>query len=209
MSFPRTRPTATGAREDANVATEELDVDSLPPAMPEHVGQKIATIAELFAKTERRVGRHQVAIERITDAVGRPATAYGLALAVAAWTLVNALAPRLGFRGVDPPPFVWLQFGACVAALLISVAILTTQNRVAKLAAQRAQLDLQVNLIAEEKVAKLIALVEELRRDLPSVRNRKDSLAEAMTEAVDLDAVADGLETIQEGGTPSVVVGRR
>ena len=72
----------------------------------------------------------------------------------------------------------------------MTVTILTTQNRVATLAQQRAQLDLQVNLIAEQKIAKVIALIEELRRDLPSVKDRKDSLAEAMTEAVDLDAVA-------------------
>jgi uncharacterized membrane protein len=78
----------------------------------------------------------------------------------------------------------------------MTVAILTTQNRVAKLAQQRAQLDLQVNLIAEEKIAKLVALIEELRRDLPSVKDRKDSLAEAMTEAVDLHAVAGELSSM-------------
>jgi uncharacterized membrane protein len=114
----------------------------------------------------------------------------------------NALAPRLGLRPLDPPPYPWLQCVTCIAALLMTVAILTTQNRVAKLAQQRAQLDLQVNLIAEEKIAKLVALIEELRRDLPSVKNRKDSLAEAMTEAVDLHAVAGELGPIQEGGTP-------
>jgi hypothetical protein len=56
----------------------------------------------------------------------------------------------------------------------------------AKLAQQRAHLDLQVNLIAKEKVAKLIALVEELRRDLPSVKVRKGTLADAMTDRVDV-----------------------
>lgn len=158
--------------------------------MPEHVGQKIQTIAELFAKADRRVGRHQLAIERVTDAIGRPATAYALASVVVAWMLANGLAQHLGVRPLDPPPFTGLQVATCVAALLMTVTILTTQNRVAKLAQQRAKLDLQVNLIAEEKIAKVVALLEELRRDLPSVRDRKDSLAEAMTEAVDLHAVA-------------------
>jgi uncharacterized membrane protein len=84
----------------------------------------------------------------------------------------------------------------------MTVTILTSQNRVAKLAQQRAHLDLQVNLIAEEKIAKLIALVEELRRDLPSVKDRRDILADAMTEAVDVHAVADELEAIQTGDKP-------
>lgn len=168
-------------------------------AMPDHVGHNIQMIAALFAKAERRVGRHQLAIERMTDVFGRPITTYVLALAVLGWILANAMAPHFGIQSLDPPPFPWLQGAACIAALLMTVTILTTQNRVAKLAQQRAHLDLQVNLIAEEKIAKLIALVEELRRDLPSVKNRKDSLADAMTEAVDVHAVADELEAIQVG----------
>ena len=179
-----------------------------PVQVPEHVGQKIQSISELFAKAESRVGRHQLAIERVTDAVGRPATAYILAFAIVAWLILNALAPRLGVVAYDPPPFPWLQLAASVSALLMTVTILTTQNRVATLAQQRAQLDLQVNLIAEQKIAKVIALIEELRRDLPSVKDRRDSLADAMTEAVDLDAVAGELETIQEGKTRSGLTAR-
>jgi uncharacterized membrane protein len=171
--------------------------------MPEHVGHKIQTITDLFAEAERRAGKHQLAIERTIDIVGRPATAYVLACLFAGWMLANTLGPRLGFRPVDPPPFSWLQCVTCIAALLMTVAILVTQNRGAKLAQQRSQLDLQVNLIAEEKIAKLIALIEELRRDLPSVKNRKDSLADAMTEAVDLHAVANELQAIQEGEQPA------
>ncbi len=170
--------------------------------MPEHVGHNIQMIAALFANTERRVGRHQLAIEWVTDIFGRPASTYALALVVVGWILVNTMGPRLGYRTLDPPPFAWLQGAACIAALLMTMTILTTQSRVAKLAQQRAHLDLQVNLIAEEKIAKLIALVEELRRDLPSVRDRRDSLADAMTEAVDVHAVANELEAIQVGDEP-------
>ena len=159
-------------------------------SLPEHVGHNIQTTTALFAKVEQQVGRHQLAIERITDAFGRPVTTYALAIAIVAWILANLLAKRFGFRSLDPPPFIWLQGTACIAALLIAVTILTTQNRNARLTQQRAHLDLQVNLIAEEKIAKLIALIEELRRDLPSVIDRKDSLADAMTEAVDVHAVA-------------------
>jgi len=168
-----------------------------PVVMPEHVGQKIQTIAELFAKVERRAGRHQHAIEWVTDFVGRPIAAYVLGSVVAAWMFANAIGARLGWRPLDPPPFESLQCVTCVASLLMALAILTTQNRAAKLAQQRAQLDLQVNLIAEEKIAKIVALLEELRRDIPTVKDRRDSLAEAMTEAVDLHAVADELESFK------------
>jgi uncharacterized membrane protein len=169
-----------------------------PPAVPAHVGQQIQTTAALFAKAEAAVTRHQFAIERATDVFGRPTTTYVLGIAIAGWMLCNGIAPSLGLRPIDPPPFAWLQCIVCIAALLMTVAILTTQNRVAKLVQRRGQLDLQVNLIAEEKIAKLVALMEELRRDLPTVKNRRDALAEAMTEAVDVHAVASELEAIDD-----------
>jgi uncharacterized membrane protein len=172
------------------------------PPIPEHVGHKVHKVSALFAEAEGRVGRHQLAIERVTSVLGRPATAYSLAVVILGWLLANGLAPRVGVRALDPPPFSYLQVAVSIAALLTTVIIVTAQNRVDKLAQQRAHLDLQVNLIAEEKIAKLIALIEELRHDIPSVKNRRDSLAEAMTEAVDLHAVAGGLAPDPEDGTP-------
>jgi len=180
--------------------THEFSLDEA--VMPEHVGHNIQMIATLFANAERRVGRHQLAIERVTNVFGSPAATYALVIAVAGWIVANVVAPHFGYQSVDPAPFFWLQGAACVAALLMTITILTTQSRLAKLAQQRAHLDLQVNLIAEEKIAKLIALVEELRRDLPSVRDRRDSLADAMTEAVDVNAVANELEAIHSGDEP-------
>jgi uncharacterized membrane protein len=200
---------STPFRRDGGAPVRQDELPHDDPAMPEHVGHNIQTIAELFAQAERRVGRHQLAIERVTDVVGRPATTYILLVAFVAWTVGNGLAGRLGMRPFDPPPFPWLQSVTCIAALLMTVTILTTQNRAAKLARHRAYLDLQVNLIAEGKIAKLVGLLEELRRDLPSVENRTDAVAEAMTEAVDLHAVAKELDAIQGTADLPVSVGAR
>jgi uncharacterized membrane protein len=63
---------------------------------------------------------------------------------------------------------------------------------------EHAQLDLHINLLAEQKVAKIVSLLEELRRDMPNVSNREDAVAEAMTHAVDPRVVANALkETIE------------
>jgi hypothetical protein len=60
---------------------------------------------------------------------------------------------------------------------------------------ERDNLALQLNLITEKKIAKLISLVEELRTDLPNVKNRNDEEAETMKQAIDPQAI---LETIQK-----------
>ena len=76
----------------------------------------------------------------------------------------------------------------------MTAGVLIRQNRQEKLAEQRAQLALQLNLLSEQKVAKLIALIEELRKDLPNVKNRYDPEAEMMKEAADPHAVMEALE---------------
>jgi uncharacterized membrane protein len=81
----------------------------------------------------------------------------------------------------------------------MATTVLATQNRQQRSAGERALLDLQVNLLAEQKVAKLISLLEELRRDMPDVKNRTDPLAEAMTQSVDPHAVVTALqESLEE-----------
>jgi uncharacterized membrane protein len=76
----------------------------------------------------------------------------------------------------------------------MTTLVLITANRQTRNAEERSHLDLQVNLLAEHKVAKLIALVEELRRDLPMVRDRIDREADSMQEAVDPAAMLAALE---------------
>lgn len=164
----------------------------------EHVAQNIETIAHLHAEAEHRVGRHQRAVEKVTGLLARPQTLYAFATGVVLWVVGNLAAPSLGFARLDAPPFFWLQGLISLGALFMTTMVLTTQKRQARRVAQRDHLDLQVNLIAEQKIAKVISLLEELRRDLPSVRDRLDPVAEAMTEAVDTNAMVSVLEQTVE-----------
>ncbi len=159
-----------------------------------HVHQNVENIGVLVSRAERDITRHQRAIERFTRLLGRPRTLYVVVGLVVAWIAFNLEAPRLGIARLDDPPFSWLQGVVSLGALLMTIMVLTSQNRQLQVAQQRAHLDLQVNLLAEQKVAKVIALLEELRRDLPNVVNRRDSVAEKMQEPVDPAAMASAIE---------------
>jgi uncharacterized membrane protein len=139
--------------------------------------------------------RHQRAVEVFTATLGRPRTLYAILLIVVAWASLNLTLQH----PFDPPPFFWLQGAVGLAAMLTATLILITQNRQTQEAEQRSQLDLQVNLVAEQKITKVIALIEELRRDLPTVRDRVDVKADAMTQAVDATAVLAALEETIDG----------
>jgi uncharacterized membrane protein len=158
--------------------------------LSEHVAHTVHTVASLRSQAQRRVSRHQRAVELLTATLGRPRTLYAILLVVVTWACVNVSLKH----APDPPPFFWLQGAVGLAAMLTATLILITQNRQTQEAEQRSQLDLQVNLVAEQKITKVIELLEELRRDLPAVRNRVDPKAEAMSQAVDATAVLAALE---------------
>jgi uncharacterized membrane protein len=97
--------------------------------------------------------------------------------------------------GVSPwdPTFVILAMVASVEAIFLSTFILITQNRMAASADRRAELDVQISLLAEAEITKLVELVSEIARrmDLPAAE--QDELEE-MKQQVAPEAVLDAIE---------------
>ena len=165
--------------------------------------QEVESVASISARAEQRLGRHQRMMEVLTTQLGRPRTVYMTLSIVVGWVAFNLVTPKLfGWPRIDPPPFFWLQGMVALSALLMTTLVLITANRQTRNAEERSHLDLQVNLLAERKVAKLIALVEELRRDLPMVRDRIDREADSMQKAVDPEAMLAALEKASETEPP-------
>ncbi len=72
------------------------------------------------------------------------------------WIGVNlGWTPRLAFD----PTLVLLARAASVEAIFLSTFVLITQNRMTQEAERRAELDLQISLLAEHEVTRLIHLV--------------------------------------------------
>jgi len=177
------------------VAHADASAES-PTSLSDHIDQNIQSVAALHERSRGALSESQRRMEQLGLFVGRPTYLIALASFVVLWVLANALGPRLGFSAWDPAPFAWLQGILTCIALLTSTVILIAQNRQAKVGQQRAHLDLQVNLLTEQKVTKLIHLLEELRKDLPMVRDRHDPQAASMQQPADADAVLAALEDV-------------
>ncbi|WP_020654342.1 DUF1003 domain-containing protein [Massilia niastensis] len=161
--------------------------------------ENLGTIAEFYERNEEHLHPAQAFFERLSLILGSPAYVGTNLLFVVAWILWNVLAPGYGFKQIDEPPFPWLQGLVTLNAFIISTTVLIRQNRMAKLANQHTHLDLQVNLLAEEKSSKIIEMLEELRRDLPNVRNKPDREAEELAQPTDTRAVLSVIEQEAEG----------
>ena len=78
--------------------------------------------------------------------------------------------------------------------MLITTILLIGQNRLAKLEQRRGELELQVNILTEQKTTTLIRLIEELRRDLPMVPDRHDADAATLQVPTDAKQILSALE---------------
>ncbi len=180
----------------------------LPPGLPrespaeselDQISQNIEAVLEFYSREEKKISPSQRVLERFGSFIGRSAFLGMILLFVALWIVADALWPRFGWVEFDPAPYFWLQGMVSLCALLTANVVLTKQNRLAGLEKQRAHLDLKVTLLIEQKAAKLIDLLEELRRDLPNVRNRHDSEAVVLQQSMTPDRV---LAALDEGKLP-------
>ena len=162
--------------------------DNANPA-PAHVEASVEQLALLYERHEERTGPVQRAANRITAALGRPGSLLAIFGLVVAWTVGNIVAHALGSAALDEFPFPDLEFVATITALLVALLILTTQRHEEELAEQRARLTLHIATLSETKIAKVIALLEEQRRDNPMLPSRAD--AEASHMARPADAITD------------------
>ena len=183
---------------------------AVPPASPtdardtpfeserDQTSQNIEAVLDFYTREEQKISRSQRILERISHFIGQPVFLGFILLFVALWMLANAVLRQFGMAEFDPAPFSWLQGIVGLGALLTATVVLTKQNRLTKLAEQRAHLDLKVTLLTEQKAAKLIDLLEELRRDLPNVSNRHDPEAAALKQSMNPDLVLAALDKRSE-----------
>lgn len=99
---------------------------------------------------------------------------------------------NLGWLGMKPwdPSFVILAMVASVEAIFLSTFVLITQNRMAAAADKRADLDLQISLLSEHELTKVVTMVAAISDHLgvdhkEDVEELKRNVApEAVLEAI-------------------------
>lgn len=135
---------------------------------------------------------HRVA-GAITKRLTSPFFFGAFAVIVAVWILTNIALQAAGLPTPDPPPFPGLNSAVSLLSLFVVIVVLATQRRDEELAQLHQQLTLQLALLGEQKTAKLIALIEALRKDHPAIPDRHDAEAQAMAQPANPEAVLDAM----------------
>jgi uncharacterized membrane protein len=165
-------------------------IDKLPPAAKGN----LELLTSFKDREEAQISGVQLLIERISRFLGSPAYFAFALVFIAAWMLINGWGAHAGWHPIDQPPFSWLQGLVSSNALLLTVAVLIRPNRMAQVAEHRSHLDLQINLLTEQKVTKILQIVDELQRNLTALQPRPDSEVAEMTKPADAHALMHAIK---------------
>ena len=137
------------------------------------VRKNTVAIAEMQRKvTEARSLGGRIA-DAITDFTGSMAFVYVHVVWFAAWILLNVgLIHIPHISEFDHFPFSLLTMIVSLEAIFLSTFVLISQNRLACASEKRAELDLQVNLLAEQKATKVLEMLDQITQQLDQVGSR-------------------------------------
>ncbi|MFL6585162.1 MAG: DUF1003 domain-containing protein [Chthoniobacterales bacterium] len=149
------------------------------------------------------VGRRQVEDKRksseirIADAItrftGTMRFVYIHLVLFGMWVVANL--PGVPVPHFDPT-YVVLAMFASVEAIFLSTFVLISQNRMSEQADKRADLDLQISLLAEHEVTRVITLVKAIAEKLDVEASRDPELPELQRD-VEPEQVLDVMEANQ------------
>lgn len=172
---------------------------TVPPPEPEALGRVLSRNIEALARRRREDEQSASAQYKIADAITRftgsmvfvylHVAIYGLwALDSAGWI---PGAPRFDRS------FVGLATVASVEGIFLSTFVLISQNRAAAAADRRADLDLQIDLLAEHEVTRLVSLTAAIADHLGIDLARDPELAE-LERDVAPETVLDSLDEVED-----------
>lgn len=128
-------------------------------------------------KAQRQMTEGRTTQGRIADAVttfaGSMAFVYMHTVWFGLWILLNiGLIHIPNISEFDPFPFGLLTLIVSLEAIFLSTFVLISQNRLAQVSERRAELDLQVNLLAEQKATKVLEMLDQMAQELDGMSNR-------------------------------------
>lgn len=110
----------------------------------------------------------------------------------AVWILGNS-GKIPGFPQLDPYPYSFMNSFVSIEAIFLSIIVLMSQNRENQRDVLRNELGLQVELISEKEITKILQLLKQILKEQNKLK--KDGELEDMTEEMDASYIERKLET--------------
>ena len=176
--------------------------------MTSHLRRNIAAIAEL----EKAAADQRSRSERIAAAIGSSVATMSFvmihAVVIAVWVYVNREGSRYQF---DEFPYGILILILAVEAIVLTTFVLIAQRHETRAAERRSHLNLQISMLAESEMTKVISTLRTISVHLglpdetaldPVLRElSKETHVERVAQALD-EQLADDAAALKTGKTP-------
>ena len=191
---------APRSKEETNAGRAAETSPTYPPPPPRGLSPVLERNIHALQLRRQREEKEATAEERLAGAITRFTGSMRfvyLHLAVFGFWIVANLGWVPGVPAWDPS-FVVLAMIASVAAIFLSTFVLISQNRMAAAADKRADLDLQISLLAEHEITRLVTLVSTIAGRM-GIETEADPEVKEIEQDVAPDAVLDELEATESG----------
>lgn len=172
-----------------------MSEQSTPPARAgaaNSIPTSHAIIHSLKAKTDAKRSRAEKVADWITAQFGSMTFLAVNLVWFAVWIILNiGLIP--GLQPFDPFPFGMLTTMVSLEAIILAIFVLISQNRAAKIAELREEVDLQVDMIAESELTKLMIMVK-LLLEKQGIDLSDDPELQKMLQPTDTEQIEEALE---------------
>ena len=155
------------------------------------VERNIETLVQIRDHMERRKTTQDRIADWVTWFSGSMIFVYIHLAWFAIWIAVNMGWTHL--KPFDPYPFNLLTMVVSLEAIMLATFVLISQNRISEIADQRADLDLQINLLAEYEITRVLTLVDAIA-DHMGLEVGKDPEVDELKSDVSPEIVIEELE---------------
>lgn len=150
------------------------------PGLTPALERNIQALVERRKREQSDASIQQKVADAITSFTGSMQFVYLHVFVFGFWIAANVR----WLPGISPwdESFVVLAMIASVEAIFLSTFVLISQNRMAAEADQRAELDLQISLLTEHEITKVVALLNEMASKMEIDPRQNEELQEAASD---------------------------
>ena len=144
----------------------------------------------LKARADQKRSFAQLIADRATSAFGSTTFLMLNTIWFVVWIIWNILPGVIPF---DPYPFGLLTMIVSLEAILLSIFVLISQNRAARVTDIREEVDLHINALAEQEITKVIELLSIIAKK-HDIDVSKDKTLQEMLKPTNVKAIEESVE---------------
>jgi uncharacterized membrane protein len=172
-----------------NLDNIEQQYNTDNPALSNVLERNIRTILRLRMQADRERGIQDRIADLITNFSGHLVFVYVHIIWFGGWILLNT--GNFGVQPFDPYPYGLLTMVVSLEAIFLSTFVLISQNRMGQDAENRANLNLQIALLTESEVTRVLQMLDEIQDRMGISNDRDTSLTDLEKDIRPEDVLAE------------------